>query len=384
MWARLPRRTVRRATLLILCGMLWASPVVATPSASASPSLTTMARTAANLGEQLTRLELDLAAQLTTGATPRPSSTGVERLTRAGLTSGHALRLLASRTRRALLAPRRDASIATLARARKTVRVLYPDHAETLTDGQLASALDAAATQHDQHAVARAAARAADLAAQGHIHDSAVPDAHLVPPVLGPQAGPSTGVLTALSRHEALRQRQHESLRALATMVLTSLTDGSGRALPSAEELAGTWMRSGPRRIQAITAALAQVGKPYRFAMRGPDSFDCSGLTSYAWAHAGVALRTSSFSQREQVARLERASPALRVGDLVFYDRSGPRRGERVGHVSLALGWGDLIVEANAGADHVRVSRYVTGPLWGFGRIPLVEERTTALLTRPR
>jgi cell wall-associated NlpC family hydrolase len=167
-------------------------------------------------------------------------------------------------------------------------------------------------------------------------------------------------------------------------MVLIMLSDGSGRALPSADELAGTWMRSGPRRVQALTAALAQVGKPYRFAMRGPDAFDCSGLTSYAWGRAGVALRTSSFSQREQIERLERSRPALRVGDLVFYDRAGPRRGERVGHVSMALGWGDLIVEANAGADRVRVWRYDTGPLWGFGRVLLVEERTTVLLTRPR
>ena len=41
----------------------------------------------------------------------------------------------------------------------------------------------------------------------------------------------------------------------------------------------------------AIQAAMAQQGVPYRFAASSPGvAFDCSGLTAYAWAQAGVGL----------------------------------------------------------------------------------------------
>ena len=41
---------------------------------------------------------------------------------------------------------------------------------------------------------------------------------------------------------------------------------------------------------EAATAALSQRGKPYVWGAKGPNSFDCSGLTQWAWAHAGVRL----------------------------------------------------------------------------------------------
>ncbi|MFP5488036.1 MAG: hypothetical protein ACLGHQ_06990, partial [Acidimicrobiia bacterium] len=47
--------------------------------------------------------------------------------------------------------------------------------------------------------------------------------------------------------------------------------------LPAVSGLAGV----------AIDAALSQLGKPYRYATAGPDSYDCSGLTHFAWAKAG-------------------------------------------------------------------------------------------------
>jgi cell wall-associated NlpC family hydrolase len=40
----------------------------------------------------------------------------------------------------------------------------------------------------------------------------------------------------------------------------------------------------------AVKYALAQLGKPYVFGAAGPNAFDCSGLTTAAWAAAGVAL----------------------------------------------------------------------------------------------
>ena len=37
--------------------------------------------------------------------------------------------------------------------------------------------------------------------------------------------------------------------------------------------------------------ALGELGDPYEWASEGPDGFDCSGLTRYAWSAHGIAAR---------------------------------------------------------------------------------------------
>ena len=54
---------------------------------------------------------------------------------------------------------------------------------------------------------------------------------------------------------------------------------------------------------RVIAYALAQVGKPYRFFTRGPDSFDCSGLTLAAYAQIGIRLVHYSGAQACQARR---------------------------------------------------------------------------------
>src|SRR5215213_2543126 len=44
----------------------------------------------------------------------------------------------------------------------------------------------------------------------------------------------------------------------------------------------------------AVDVAMAQRGKPYVRAASGPDSFDCSGLTAFAYKAAGLGLPHSS------------------------------------------------------------------------------------------
>lgn len=46
----------------------------------------------------------------------------------------------------------------------------------------------------------------------------------------------------------------------------------------------------------AAAAALSQRGKPYVWGAKGPNSFDCSGLTQWAWAHGGVRLGPDTYS----------------------------------------------------------------------------------------
>jgi cell wall-associated NlpC family hydrolase len=84
----------------------------------------------------------------------------------------------------------------------------------------------------------------------------------------------------------------------------------------------------------AIQAALAQVGDAYQHAASGPDAFDCSGLTSYAYATAGIALPHSSRAQSQLGTQVSRAE--LQAGDLVFFYSP-------ISHVGLYIGNGMMV-----------------------------------------
>jgi peptidoglycan DL-endopeptidase CwlO len=116
----------------------------------------------------------------------------------------------------------------------------------------------------------------------------------------------------------------------------------------------------------AVDTALDQVGKPYQWGGSGPNSFDCSGLTSYAWRAAGVEITRTSRSQWDNTRRIGRGE--LQPGDLVFYSRDGTRNG--IGHVAMYIGGGD-IVEAPYSGQNVRVRSdgLSRGDILGYGRV---------------
>jgi cell wall-associated NlpC family hydrolase len=96
------------------------------------------------------------------------------------------------------------------------------------------------------------------------------------------------------------------------------------------------------RTATAIGYARAQVGKPYRFATAGPDTFDCSGLVQQAWAAAGVHLPRVTYDQIKVGERVTR--DRLVPGDLVFTNNGG--------HVELYIGGNEVV---NAGHTGVSV-----------------------------
>ncbi len=147
------------------------------------------------------------------------------------------------------------------------------------------------------------------------------------------------GQLTALTRLEAQdTQRAQEALLASGKL--------GGGALPSA---------SGER---AIGYAIAQLGKPYVWGAQGPRSFDCSGLTSQAWDHAGRVIPRTS---QEQWSRLPKVTLGrIRPGDLIVYYPGAT-------HVALYVGDG-LIIQAPRPGAVVRVSPVAAGPILGAVR----------------
>ena len=84
----------------------------------------------------------------------------------------------------------------------------------------------------------------------------------------------------------------------------------------------------------AIETAVAQRGDPYQHGGTGPDVFDCSGLTAYAYAAAGITLPHSSRAQSQLGTQVSRAE--LLPGDLVFFYSP-------ISHVGLYIGDGMMV-----------------------------------------
>ncbi|WP_339017223.1 C40 family peptidase [Corynebacterium hesseae] len=80
----------------------------------------------------------------------------------------------------------------------------------------------------------------------------------------------------------------------------------------------------------AAQAALSQVGTPYGWGGTGNGSFDCSGLTQWAWRQAGVELPRTAESQT--VGR-QVSADELQPGDLIVWD----------GHVAMYSGGGQMV-----------------------------------------
>lgn len=94
----------------------------------------------------------------------------------------------------------------------------------------------------------------------------------------------------------------------------------------------------------AVRAALSRLGRPYVWGASGPDRFDCSGLTQWAYHQAGVPLTRTTYTQIHEGIPVPRSQ--IRPGDLVF---------PSTGHVQLAIG-GNRVIEAPHAGATVQIS----------------------------
>ncbi len=81
-----------------------------------------------------------------------------------------------------------------------------------------------------------------------------------------------------------------------------------------------------------VAAMRAKLGLPYQWGGNGPDSYDCSGLTQYAFRQAGVDIPRVSYDQAFAGVHADRSQ--IQAGDLVFWSLAGPG----ASHVGVATG----------------------------------------------
>src|SRR5207302_2242682 len=163
----------------------------------------------------------------------------------------------------------------------------------------------------------------------------------------------SAAASAAAQQRQLLSQAQGE----LATLVQqaqakkaadeAAAAQARARAAASTSNSGGSFGPAPPARGgagAAIAEARRQLGKPYVWGAAGPNSFDCSGLTMWAWRAGGVSLPHYTGAQYSATTHVPLS--AIQPGDLIFFNG--------MEHVGLYIGGGQMIHAPHSG-DVVKV-----------------------------
>jgi cell wall-associated NlpC family hydrolase len=137
------------------------------------------------------------------------------------------------------------------------------------------------------------------------------------------------------------KKKEIQDKLAKAQALLNTLTADERAALAAAE---AERANRASQRVDLggdASASQSKIGAPYVWGATGPNSFDCSGLTSWAYAQAGVSIPRTSQSQASAGSRLGRSQ--LSPGDLVFFYSD-------LHHVGLYAGNGQILHAPKPGA----------------------------------
>lgn len=125
------------------------------------------------------------------------------------------------------------------------------------------------------------------------------------------------------------------------------------------------------RQTQAIVAtATSAIGAPYRYGGADRSGFDCSGLVTYSFLSAGIAVPRTARDQQRAAVPVPREG--LLPGDLVFFSTSG----QGTDHVGIYTGAGRFVHAPSSGRvvsyayldDPWYSRRYLgAGRLWSSG-----------------
>ncbi|AQT72133.1 MULTISPECIES: C40 family peptidase [Streptomyces] len=132
--------------------------------------------------------------------------------------------------------------------------------------------------------------------------------------------------LDATRKELAEKKKVSSEKLAAAQAILNTLTAQERAALKDEETRASRAagqrvdlgdVKASGRAGAALAAAKTKVGSAYISGHEGPNSFDCSGLTQWAYKQAGVNISRVTYTQANDGTRISRSQ--LQPGDLVFF-----------------------------------------------------------------
>ncbi|TQK43978.1 cell wall-associated NlpC family hydrolase [Streptomyces sp. SLBN-118] len=166
------------------------------------------------------------------------------------------------------------------------------------------------------------------------------------------EAQDKLGDLADTRKQLGAKKKEVQTKLAAAQKLLNSLTAQERAALSADESRAnrdnsradlGNSVPASQRAGAAFAAAQSKIGSPYVYGASGPSSFDCSGLTSWAYSQAGVSIPRTSQSQANAGTRIYSQS-GLQQGDLVIFYGD-------MHHVGLYAGNGQVLHAPKPGAS---------------------------------
>lgn len=107
---------------------------------------------------------------------------------------------------------------------------------------------------------------------------------------------------------------------------------------------------------RALAKARTRAGKPHAYGAAGPNAFDCSGLTSWAYRQAGKKIPRTSSAQAGAAKRVKKP----KLGDLVFFHSGGS-----VYHVGLYAGKGKVFHASKPGVPVGQAKIWTSSVFYG-------------------
>ncbi len=141
-------------------------------------------------------------------------------------------------------------------------------------------------------------------------------------------------------------------------------------------------------RQRVVQFMLDQVGERYQLGAHGPDDWDCSNLTSAAYASVGIRISPGSQQQWREVMDRRISAAEIEPGDLVYWGTPG-----NATHAGIYVGQGMVVNALNEqrGVVSTPLSANYGPPLLGVASIledsslPTPSETHTPELTdRPK
>jgi cell wall-associated NlpC family hydrolase len=203
-----------------------------------------------------------------------------------------------------------------------------------------------AITQNDANVASQADAAAQEAAWAAQEYNQAVSDLQQKSDQLQAQQQAAQNALenarqyaaTTEANYNAWYQAQQQALAAAAAAAANPPTTTSQPSPPPSSGGGDNTYPTPPPASSAgqtaANAALSVLGAPYVFGAAGPSSFDCSGLTMWAWAQAGVSLPHSAAAQYASLPKVPLS--AVQPGDIIYYDNFGA-------HVAIYVGGGTIV-----------------------------------------
>src|SRR3954469_4707840 len=254
------------------------------------------------------------------------------------------------------------------------VRVTAAEQSATAADAAAQTALGQAATLKQQAADALATAEALEVSARQQAADLATQQAAVqqqlqqaqqtVLGLEGARAAAEQYAAQQAAAEQAAAQRAAAAQPATNRAVVSSGVTTAGAGSSSAVET-------------AISAAREYLGTTYAWgggSLSGPSvgwgidagivGFDCSGLTRYAYAQAGISIPRNSSAQYSALPKVSRSD--LQRGDLVFW-ATDTSSAATIHHVAIYLGDGQILEAPESGA-RIRIPSMRWGGFIGGAR----------------